>query len=79
MLQWKSSSKYIDPGYGHERGWRSSRARVEGGGDSHLATVVSPLPLDNVRMEITCIINIELAVIIFIIGPYREYLRVLNI
>ncbi|KAI5081989.1 hypothetical protein GOP47_0002305 [Adiantum capillus-veneris] len=40
---WKSSSRYIDPGYGYYRDWRSSRTRVEGGGDSHFGSAVAPV------------------------------------
>eukprot|EP00250_Pteridium_aquilinum_P027382 c3478_g1_i1 orf=2-901(-) len=40
---WKSSCKYIDPGYGYQRDWRSSRTRVEGGGDSHFGSAVAPV------------------------------------
>lgn len=40
---WRSSSKYIDPGYGYEKNWRSSRARVEGGGDSHFGIDAAPV------------------------------------
>ncbi|MCO5572305.1 hypothetical protein L7F22_026058 [Adiantum nelumboides] len=40
---WKSSSRYIDPGYGYYRDWRSSRTRVEGGGDSHFGSSVAPV------------------------------------
>lgn len=43
---WKSSSKYIDPGYGYQRDWRSSRARVEGGGDSHFGRAAAPVALE---------------------------------
>ncbi|KAH7316293.1 hypothetical protein KP509_21G086900 [Ceratopteris richardii] len=46
-ISWKSSSRYIDPGYGFYKEWRPSRSRVEGGGDSHFGSAIAPNPLED--------------------------------